>query len=79
MDVLRRLFYIAHHCVANHPANRIMQEFYHPRSRRGLEVPAIIGLTASPVIKSTPDQLQQVLISPEDINCDLTNFSHVSG
>ncbi|CAZ82740.1 unnamed protein product [Tuber melanosporum] len=50
----------AHHCVGQHPANRIMQEFYHPRVRKGLEVPAVLGLTASPVVKSTPDQLRHV-------------------
>ncbi|PWW77580.1 hypothetical protein C7212DRAFT_277577 [Tuber magnatum] len=50
----------AHHCVGQHPANRIMQEFYHPRARKGLEVPAVLGLTASPVVKSTPDQLRHV-------------------
>ncbi|RPA97128.1 P-loop containing nucleoside triphosphate hydrolase protein [Choiromyces venosus 120613-1] len=48
----------AHHCVGQHPANRIMQDFYHPRARKGLEVPAVLGLTASPVMKSTPDQLR---------------------
>jgi len=37
-----------------------MQEFYHPRARKGLEIPAVLGLTASPVVRSTPDQLRHV-------------------
>ncbi|KAG0638925.1 hypothetical protein HOY80DRAFT_126670 [Tuber brumale] len=57
---LSKSFPIAHHCVGQHPANRIMQEFYHPRARKGLEVPAVLGLTASPVVKSTPDQLRVI-------------------
>lgn len=49
----------AHHCVGNHPANRIMKDFYHPNFQR-LEVPAILGLTASPIVKAKPNQLRQV-------------------
>lgn len=50
---------LAHHCVGNHPANRIMKDFYHPNFQR-LEVPAILGLSASPIVKSKPNQLRQV-------------------
>jgi hypothetical protein len=40
----------AHHCVAEHPANRIMKYYYH--AERGvLPLPHILGLTASPVMR----------------------------
>ncbi|ETN39978.1 uncharacterized protein HMPREF1541_04253 [Cyphellophora europaea CBS 101466] len=41
----------AHHCVRKHPANAIMQRFYHPRRMKlGFDsVPHILGLTASPI------------------------------
>lgn len=51
-------FNTAHHCVNYHPANRIMQDFYHHRLRERLEIPAILGLTASPVVRAKPDQLR---------------------
>jgi ERCC4-related helicase len=39
----------AHHCVRNHPANKIMRDFYHPAvAKLGPDaVPRILGLTAS--------------------------------
>jgi hypothetical protein len=43
---------LAHHCFRDHPANQIMQHFYFPNLQEGLEVPAILGLTASPVTKA---------------------------
>ncbi|EXJ91780.1 hypothetical protein A1O3_00330 [Capronia epimyces CBS 606.96] len=48
----------AHHCRRKHPANRIMQDFYHPRklSHGPASVPHILGLTASP-IQSKPKDL----------------------
>lgn len=52
------IFDEAHHCVGNHPANRIMQDFYHPNLHR--QVPSILGLTASPIVKSNPRQLQVI-------------------
>lgn len=43
----------AHHCTLNHPANRIMSNFYVPRVRRGDEgLPRILGLSASPVMRA---------------------------
>ncbi|RFU29631.1 hypothetical protein B7463_g6698, partial [Scytalidium lignicola] len=44
----------AHHCARNHPANIIMRDYYHPRLQEfGPEaVPSILGLTASPAIRS---------------------------
>jgi ERCC4-related helicase len=42
----------AHHCQKNEAPNRIMQNFYHvqKKERPDLCLPAILGLTASPVI-----------------------------
>ncbi|RPB12611.1 hypothetical protein P167DRAFT_535942 [Morchella conica CCBAS932] len=54
------IFDEAHHCAGNHPANRIMQDFYHPNLHR--QVPSILGLTASPIVKSKPRQLQWVVL-----------------
>ncbi|KAL3493303.1 hypothetical protein BJX62DRAFT_84154 [Aspergillus germanicus] len=43
------IFDEAHHCVRNHPANKIMRDFYHPAvAKLGPHaVPRILGLTAS--------------------------------
>ncbi|CAG7966166.1 unnamed protein product [Penicillium olsonii] len=52
----------AHHCRGRHPANRIMQNHYHPavlRSGRGF-VPRILGLTASPVVQSKKNELEAI-------------------
>ncbi|OBT88022.1 hypothetical protein VE02_02895 [Pseudogymnoascus sp. 03VT05] len=50
----------AHHCAGEHPANKIMKNYYHPLL--GLKgpnaVPHILGLTASPVIRSKPSDLE---------------------
>ncbi|TVY60883.1 Dicer-like protein [Lachnellula suecica] len=43
----------AHNCVGKHPGAKIMLDFYHPRKSQG-EVPLILGLTASPVMRSDP-------------------------
>ncbi|KFY33349.1 hypothetical protein V494_07693 [Pseudogymnoascus sp. VKM F-4513 (FW-928)] len=50
----------AHHCAREHPANKIMKNYYHPLlERKGPHaVPHILGLTASPVIRSKPSDLQ---------------------
>ena len=52
----------AHHCVLNHPANMIMQNFVLPLQHQGgeKEVPSILGLTASPVLKSKVEELKYV-------------------
>ncbi|PLB44911.1 ATP-dependent helicase dcl2 [Aspergillus steynii IBT 23096] len=49
------IFDEAHHCMRRHPANKIMQEFYHPTlAKLGRDaVPRIMGLTASPVVRSS--------------------------
>ncbi|KFZ01525.1 hypothetical protein V501_09951 [Pseudogymnoascus sp. VKM F-4519 (FW-2642)] len=50
----------AHHCAGEHPANKIMKNYYHPLlGLKGPDaVPHILGLTASPVIRSKPSDLE---------------------
>lgn len=50
----------AHHCNGNHPANLIMQHFYHyeKRDRGANGVPHILGLSASPVRRSNVKEIQ---------------------
>ncbi|KAJ5330175.1 hypothetical protein N7452_010565 [Penicillium brevicompactum] len=52
----------AHHCRGRHPANRIMQNHYHPTLQRSGRdsVPAILGLTASPVVQSKKNELEAI-------------------
>ncbi|KAL8801992.1 MAG: hypothetical protein Q9200_006748, partial [Gallowayella weberi] len=51
----------AHHCMSNHPASRILRDFYHPhRATDQEQTPAILGLTASPVVNSKVGQLEQL-------------------
>ncbi|KAK5710637.1 Dicer-like protein 2, partial [Elasticomyces elasticus] len=53
------IFDEAHHCMRGHAANRIMRDFYHPTQKAyGRDaVPLIMGLTASPVVRSDPQEL----------------------
>lgn len=37
-----------------------MQSFYHPQKCRGSAVPLILGLTASPVMKSNTESLEKI-------------------
>lgn len=50
----------AHHCMRGHPANKIMQYHYHPsHAKFGPDsVPSILGLTASPIVRSNNKELQ---------------------
>lgn len=58
------MFDEAHHCQADHPANRIMAKFYHPKKAAGdLNVPSILGLTASPIMNRRGGGLQWVSIT----------------
>ncbi|CEJ61633.1 hypothetical protein PMG11_10161 [Penicillium brasilianum] len=52
----------AHHCTRGHPANKIMQYHYHPAlSKLGPDaVPRILGLTASPIVRSNPKELRMI-------------------
>ncbi|RDW82110.1 p-loop containing nucleoside triphosphate hydrolase-27 [Coleophoma cylindrospora] len=54
------IFDEAHNCVRKHPGAQIMQKFYHPRKTQGKEVPHILGLTASPVMRSDPQSLVKI-------------------
>ena len=52
----------AHHCSRGHAANRIMQQFYHVAKKETpwVELPHILGLSASPVVRRDPNTLQYV-------------------
>ena len=53
---------IAHHARADHPASRIMRDFYHPyASTNPPNIPAVLGLTASPVFNNEVGSLQYVV------------------
>ncbi|KAF7586490.1 Dicer-like protein 2 [Aspergillus hancockii] len=56
------IFDEAHHCMRQHPANKIMQHFYHPWVRKyGKDsVPRILGLTASPIVRSNEQELLMI-------------------
>ncbi|KAG0159677.1 hypothetical protein PDIDSM_7200 [Penicillium digitatum] len=56
------IFDEAHHCTRRHPANKIMQNHYHPTLLRSgpNAVPRILGLTASPVVRSSQNELQTI-------------------
>ncbi|KAH8807749.1 ATP-dependent helicase dcl2 [Xylogone sp. PMI_703] len=63
MDRLALLIFDeAHHCVRNHPANAIMRDHYHPylENHGADSVPSILGLTASPAIRSKPKDVELV-------------------
>ncbi|KAL6710677.1 Dicer-like protein 2 [Coniothyrium glycines] len=57
------IFDEAHHCTSNHPARRIMSDFYTPLAANypGM-VPKVLGLTASPVktARATSHDLEQI-------------------
>lgn len=57
------IFDEAHHCTRRHAANKIMQDFYHPTLTKSgpAAVPRIMGLTASPVVRSNHQELLSVL------------------
>ncbi|KAF8468942.1 hypothetical protein BDZ91DRAFT_721433 [Kalaharituber pfeilii] len=59
-DLSLIVFDEAHHCIRDHPANKIMKDFYHPRRRLGENVPAILGLTASPLFNKSVDSLHEI-------------------
>ena len=55
-SLLRLMLGVAHHCVAAHPANRIMRDFYH--ATEVPKRPAVLGLTASPQTKAKVGDLE---------------------
>jgi len=52
----------AHHCARGHPANKIMKNFYHPLKQEegNTVVPHILGLSASPILRSKISELRSV-------------------
>lgn len=49
----------AHHCSGKHPANQIMQNFYHPLLHTASpNVPSILGLSASPIVRTSAKGLE---------------------
>ncbi|GFF63212.1 RNA helicase/RNAse III, putative [Aspergillus lentulus] len=56
------IFDEAHHCTRRHTANKIMRDFYHPTLTKSgpVAVPRIMGLTASPVVRSNHQELLTV-------------------
>ncbi|KAH8687849.1 dicer-like protein-like protein 2 [Tricladium varicosporioides] len=53
----------AHNCVGKHPGAKIMLSFYHKEKEKGHYVPYILGLTASPVMRSDPTSLEKIEIT----------------
>ncbi|TVY43148.1 Dicer-like protein [Lachnellula subtilissima] len=51
---------ISHNCVGNHAGSKIMKSFYHQRKAEGHSIPRILGLTASPVMRSDPKSVTQI-------------------
>ncbi|TGJ83158.1 hypothetical protein E0Z10_g5610 [Xylaria hypoxylon] len=49
----------AHHCVGKHPGSKIMER-YRIHKRNGMSCPAILGLTASPMVRSTLDGIEKI-------------------
>ncbi|KAJ5960754.1 uncharacterized protein N7479_007904 [Penicillium vulpinum] len=70
------IFDEAHHCTRRHPANKIMQNHYHPTLLRSgpNAVPRILGLTASPVVRSSQNELELVHLPREKCLQKLTTF-----
>ncbi|RAQ53124.1 ATP-dependent helicase dcl2 [Aspergillus flavus] len=79
------IFDEAHHCMRRHPANMIMLNFYHPTLRKhGRDsVPCILGLTASPVVRSKSQEmktlesnLDSICKTPQVHKQELTTYAH---
>ncbi|KAI9707868.1 MAG: hypothetical protein M1820_004474 [Bogoriella megaspora] len=86
MDRLSLLVYDeAHHCVSNHPANQIMQNFFHPLAQKNgrQSVPHILGLSASPVVRAKASGLGAIeanlgarAVTPKIHRSDLLKHVH---
>ncbi|KAH7392744.1 hypothetical protein BKA66DRAFT_568064 [Pyrenochaeta sp. MPI-SDFR-AT-0127] len=80
------IFDEAHHCTGNHPARRIMSEFYKPCKGYGCNsLPRILGLSASPVMKARANaqelqhienNLQATATTPRIHREDLVRYVH---
>ena len=79
------IFDEAHHCLAKHPTNILMQLFYHPlKAVRPHACPSILGLTASAILKdklSLVETLETNLASkcrsPKLYDKEYNQFKHV--
>ncbi|KAI1428743.1 RNase3 domain-containing protein [Xylaria sp. FL1777] len=49
----------AHNCVGRHAGSKIMER-YRINKNNGMPYPAILGLTASPIMKSDPDGIEKI-------------------
>ncbi|CZS99458.1 related to Dcl-2 dicer RNA helicase/RNAseIII CAF [Rhynchosporium agropyri] len=54
------IFDEAHNCINKHPGAKIMKSHYHPRKESGQAIPHILGLTASPVMRSNPRSVVEI-------------------
>ncbi|KAF2463456.1 dicer-like protein 2 [Lindgomyces ingoldianus] len=81
------IFDEAHHCSKNHPASRIMSQFYKPllQRNRSVHIPRILGLSASPVMgarASSSDlekieaNMNSIAKSPKIHRSELLRFVH---
>ncbi|KAF2262376.1 P-loop containing nucleoside triphosphate hydrolase protein [Lojkania enalia] len=81
------IFDEAHHCSQNHPANKIMKDFYKPfvQENSGFSAPRILGLTASPIMRANvkggdlekiEENLCSVAKSPKVYRSELIRFVH---
>ena len=61
MDTLALLvFDEAHNCVGKAAGSKVMIDYYHPRKRNGDDVPSILGLTASPSMRSKTGDMEKL-------------------
>ncbi|KAL2818617.1 hypothetical protein BJX63DRAFT_58166 [Aspergillus granulosus] len=77
------IFDEAHHCVRKHPANKIMQDFYHPAAAKfGPDaVPRILGLTASAgssreALLTIESNLNSICTTPQIHQHELLTHTH---
>lgn len=52
------LIRVAHNCTKNHPGAKIMTVYYDKHKQAGLPLPRILGLTASPVMNTSANNLE---------------------
>ncbi|TLD21123.1 hypothetical protein PspLS_09029 [Pyricularia sp. CBS 133598] len=57
----------AHNCTGKFPGRLIMTEFYKPRKSAGENVPHILGLTASPVMRSDLSSMEDLESSLDSV------------
>ncbi|ORY11643.1 dicer-like protein 2 [Clohesyomyces aquaticus] len=82
------IFDEAHHCIENHPSNRIMKHFYTPLLRRngGIHIPKVLGLSASPAMRARASHKELEILeknmnaiakSPKMHRSELLRFVHL--